>query len=128
MATGRPDRISPDGDGERPEVQSESVTVTIFGREYTLKGDADAEYVRQVADFVDQRMGEVAKNSTVASTAKVAILAAVNIADELFREQQKRLEAVATLEDRSVQIARLLTQEVGDEDAREENGDSLPGT
>ena len=109
-------------------MEPESVTVTIFGREYTLKGDSDADYVRKVADFVDQRMSEVAKNSTVASTAKVAILAAVNIADELFREQQKRLEAMATLEDRSVQIAGMLSREVGDDGIREHGGDSLPGT
>lgn len=109
-------------------MQAESVTVTIFGREYTLKGDADPDYVRRVAAFVDQRMGEVAKSSAVASTAKVAILAAVNIADELLREQQNRLEAVATLEDRSVQIAGLLAQEVGDEVPRGNGGDSLPGT
>lgn len=109
-------------------MQSESVTVTIFGREYTLKGDTDQDYVRQVADFVDQRMREVAKSSAVASTAKVAILAAVNIADELLREQQKRLEAMATLEDRSVQIAGLLAREVGDDAPRGNGGDSLPGT
>ena len=108
--------------------RSESVTVTIFGREYTLRGDADVDYVQRVAAFVDERMSEVARSSSVASTAKVAILAAVNIADELFREQQKRLETVATLEDRSVQIARLLAQEVGDGPSRDNGGDSLPGT
>ena len=109
-------------------MESESVTVTIFGREYTLRGDSEADYVRKVADFVDQRMGEVAKNSTVASTAKVAILAAVNIADELFRERQKSLEAMATLEDRSVQIAGMLSREVGDDGGRDNGGESLPGT
>ncbi len=91
------------------------MTVTIFGKEYTLKGGADADYVQEVAAFVDQRMNEVARNAAVVSTDRVAILAAVNIADELFREQQKRLEATATLEDRSVHLTRLLVQEVGEE-------------
>ena len=78
--------------------EPESVTVNIFGTEYTLRGTADAEYVQEVAAFVDRRMNEVAKGASVASTARVAILAAVNIADELFREQRKRIEDQATLD------------------------------
>ena len=112
--------------------EAKSVTVTIFGQAYTLKGGADPGYVQEVAAFVDERMREVADNSSVSSVNKVAILAAVNIADELFREQQKRIEALATLEDRSVQIAHLLEKEVG-KDAQKGpssllEGDSLPGT
>ncbi len=102
--------------------------VDIFGKTYTLKGDADPDYVQKVAAFVDERMNEVAGNSSVASTAKVAILAAVNIADELFREQQKRLETMATLEDRSDQITHLLSKEVERDASPETMGDSLPGT
>ncbi len=109
-------------------LEPESVTVTIFGKEYTLKGSSEAEYVQEVADFVDKRMKEIARGSSVASTARIAILTAINIADELFREQQKRMEAAATLEDRSVQITRLLTQEVGDVRPLVTDGDSLPGT
>ena len=108
-------------------MEPESVTVTIFGREYTLKGGSEAEYVQEVAAFVDERMNEVARSAAVVSTDRVAILAAVNIADELFREQQKRLEATATLEDRSKRLTQILIQEVG-EDRAAENGDSLPGT
>jgi len=108
-------------------VEQESVTVTIFGKEYTLRGGSDSEYVQEIAAFVDERMSEVARNSSVASTARVAILAAVNIADELFREQQKRMQAVATLEDRSIQITRLLDREVGEDRSSGDRGESLPG-
>ena len=109
-------------------METESVTVTIFGKEYTLKGGADADYVQEVAAFVDKRMSEGARNAAVVSTERVAILAAVNIADELFREQHKRMEATATLEDRSTHLTRLLVQEVGDDRSAENGGDSLPGT
>ena len=104
------------------------MTVTIFGKEYTLKGGADPEYVQEVAAFVDQRMSEVAHNAAVVSTDRVAILAAVNIADELFREQQKRMEAAATLEDRSIRLTQLLVKEVGEGPTDPIGGDSLPGT
>jgi cell division protein ZapA len=95
-------------------LEPKSVTVTIFGHDYTLRGEADSEYVEKVADFVDRKMNEVAENSAVGSTAKVAILAAINIADELFRERQKRQEALAMLDAKTGQIARLLEQEVGE--------------
>lgn len=90
-----------------------SVTVSIYGHEYTLKGEADSDYVQKVARFVDRKMKEVAENSTIGSTTKVAILAAINIADELFRERQKRHEALAMLDERTGQIADLLEKEVG---------------
>jgi len=89
-----------------------SVTVTIFGSEYTLKGDADPAYVREVARLVDERMREVAGNTGAPAMGKIAILAAVNIADELLREKRLRLETEAAVEDRSVQIARLLELEM----------------
>jgi len=121
--------------------ETESVTVSIYGQEYTLKGGDDCEYVQKVAKFVDERMMEVAGissgNASVTSTAKVAILAAVNIADELFREQQKRLESMVTLEDRSLQLTRLLGQEIlsndispdgPDKKSLSDGKDSLPGT
>jgi cell division protein ZapA len=108
--------------------EAESVKVDIFGKTYTLKGDADPEYVQEIAAFVDERMREVAGSAPTISISKVAILAAVNIADELFREQQKRLETMATLEDKSVQISHLLAKELGVDPSRDPEGDSLPGT
>ena len=109
--------------------ETESVKVVIYGQEYNLKGSADSGYVQKIAAFVDERMKEVVVNSAVSSQSKIAILAAINIADELFREQHKRLETMATLEDRSVQIARLLSEEVGEGLTRDHGGgDTLPGT
>lgn len=107
--------------------EPESVTVNIFGKEYTLRGAADADYVQEVAAFVDRRMNEVARGTPVASTARVAILAAVNIADELLREQRRRLEDQTALEDRSDQLTRLLVREMDEGRTLETGGDTLPG-
>ena len=89
-----------------------SVTVTIYGQEYTLRGDADANYVEQVAALVDLKMREISGRSDLASTGKVAILAAVNLADELLRERQKHQEALTLLEERTGQIATFLDSEM----------------
>jgi cell division protein ZapA len=74
-----------------------SVTVTIYGNEYTLKGDADPAYIAELAKFVDSKMGDIGKKSG-APAAKVAILAAMNIADELHRIEKSKAEVTRLFE------------------------------
>ncbi|HPF34990.1 cell division protein ZapA [bacterium] len=92
--------------------EPKSVTVTIYGQDYTLRGDADTAYVERVAALVDQKMREISQRSDLASTSKVAILAAVNLADDLLREQQKHQEALHLLEERTNQISAFLEREM----------------
>jgi cell division protein ZapA len=66
------------------------VQVEIFGNTYTIKGEADQEYILGVAAYVDRKMREVTEKLPVASLSKVAILASLNIADELFKERARR--------------------------------------
>ncbi len=61
--------------------------VKIYGTEYPIKGDSELAYIKQVAEYVDLKMREVNKLAPEVSTLKVAILAALNIADELFKER-----------------------------------------
>jgi cell division protein ZapA len=64
---------------------SNQVNVKIFGQEFTIKGEDSPEYVEELSEFVDKKMREVASASSVITSHKVAILTAINIADELFR-------------------------------------------
>jgi cell division protein ZapA len=64
------------------------VTVTIMGRNYTLRADEDAQYVRMIAAYVDDKIQEIAKVSPRMSTTRLAILAAINVADELHKLEQ----------------------------------------
>ncbi|MBK6898236.1 MAG: cell division protein ZapA [bacterium] len=89
-----------------------SVTVSIYGRDYTLKGEAEPAYVQKVAALVDQKMREIADQSALASTSKVAILVAVNLADELLRERQKHQQALSQLDERTGQITAFLDKEM----------------
>jgi cell division protein ZapA len=66
------------------------IKVEIYGTEYRIKGDANAEYVKKVAGYVDGKMRQVAGISTDSAVSKIAILTAINIADELFKERQER--------------------------------------
>ena len=77
-------------------------TVEIFGQRLGLRAVGDAARQHEIARFVDSRMREVADLSSSVDTVKIAVLTALNIADELFQERetdqdvrQKRLEKQA---------------------------------
>jgi cell division protein ZapA len=61
------------------------VHVEIFGQTYALSAGADAGYVEQLAAHVDAQMREVGKSAGAVDSLRVAVLAALNIADECFR-------------------------------------------
>ena len=61
------------------------VKVVIVGEEYTIRSDASPEHTRAVAQYVDQSIKRVLNTSLVVENHKAAILAALQITDELFR-------------------------------------------
>lgn len=65
--------------------ENNQVKITIFGQEYSIKAPADPEYIKSIAKFVDEKMREVQSGfSTTQSSTRIAILAAMNISDELM--------------------------------------------
>jgi cell division protein ZapA len=60
------------------------ITVNIFGNEYTIKGVAEPEYIMTLANYLNNRMAEVQEATGLKDVKKIAILAAINISDELF--------------------------------------------
>jgi len=68
------------------------VHVDIFGSQYTIKkGSEDSDYIVRVAEYVDHKMREINEKLPVASVAKVAVLASLNLADELFKERDGKV-------------------------------------
>ncbi len=70
-----------------PTVSSQT-TVEIFGRRFELRATEGSERVQELARFVDRRMRELAEVSPHVDTSKLAVLTALNIADELFKEHE----------------------------------------
>jgi cell division protein ZapA len=68
-------------------------TVEIFGQRLGLRADGDATRLQELARFVDSRMREVADRSSSVDTVKIAVLTAMNIADELFQERESDQDA-----------------------------------
>lgn len=68
--------------------------IEIYDQSYNLSADQDETYVKELAAFVDSKMRTVADATRTVDSVKVAVLAAVNIADELFtlRQRQEKLE------------------------------------
>jgi len=91
--------------------QQNSVTVTILGTEYLIKGDADPDYIRKMARYVDDKMREIQQVSSGGSSlVKISILAALSITDELFRERADRESLISGIDRKATELARLLDQ------------------
>ena len=72
------------------------VQVEIFGQTYRLRADEDPEYVETLAAYVDGKMREISRQTTAVDTLKVAVLTALNIADDHLRlrpEDERRAQS-----------------------------------
>src|ERR1700724_259932 len=67
---------------------SAPVKVEIFGQTYSIQGELDGKYVQKLARYVDEKMHEIADVTKTVDTQKVAVLAALAIADELHSMQR----------------------------------------
>ena len=69
--------------------ESNNVKISIFGQEYSVKAPADENYIKKIAEYLDEKMREVQSGfSTTQSSTRIAILAGMNITDELFTAKQ----------------------------------------
>lgn len=68
----------------------DSVTVEIYGQSYNVRGEGDPAYLTELARVVDNRMREIAPQVATGDPTKIAILAALNLADELSRYRNER--------------------------------------
>ncbi|MCB0280077.1 MAG: cell division protein ZapA [Calditrichaeota bacterium] len=66
---------------------AESIEVTIYGQSYNLRTDNDQRGIIEVAQVIDQKMRDLASKLSMSSTAKLAILAALNLIYELKNDQ-----------------------------------------
>lgn len=85
---------------------AQTFKVQIFGQTFPIQGDLDATYVQKLAQYVDRKMCAIVEMTPTADTQKVAILAALAIADELHSLRQERGEREELLKE---QAERCLT-------------------
>lgn len=80
--------------------------VEIFGQSYSIQGELDARYVQKLARYVDEKMQAIADVTKTVDTQKVAVLAALAVADELHSMQRERSDSEELLRE---QADRCLT-------------------
>ena len=98
-----------DGLGFNTDLEaSPTIKVEIYDQAYTVRSDGDPEYLKQLAQYVDRRMREISSGTLTVDSRKVAILAALYIADELHQLRMQHEQADEQLATRSVECSELL--------------------
>jgi cell division protein ZapA len=85
-----------------------TIRVEIYNQTYNIRSDGDTEYIVRLAEFVDSRMREISSGTLTVDSLKVAILAALHVADELHRLKNLHEQADAQLATRSAECAEML--------------------
>ena len=85
------------------------VTVTVGGLKYTLLAVEDENYVHRVASYVNDNLKETGRPGGV-SQMDCAVLTAINIADERFKEQEASVDLRRQIKDLMEENARLKTE------------------
>lgn len=85
--------------------QGHLIQVEIYGQSYNLRGEGEAGYIQDLASYVDRKMREVSEATATVDSLKVAILAALNIADE---SRQGRVPDPGVVPGGPDRVARLI--------------------
>ena len=91
------------------------VTVEINGQRYPIRTTLDAAYVAELATYVERKMELAARESPAGDTLKIAVLAALNIADECFRAREEGSAQRSSLTVRTQELERMLDLALGDD-------------
>ena len=94
-------------------MESRVVHVEIHGHRYPIRSGLAPDYVGQLAAYVDEKMRLAARESPAGDTLKVAVLAALNIADEFFRACDDVETDQAALTRRAAALERIVDLALG---------------
>ena len=90
---------------------SQGINVTIFGEQYSIRGDVDSGTTRRVAEYVNSKINELSGKSASQNKLKIAILSALNIAGELFESRTQLEECrkqVDSLQKKTTQLSHRI--------------------
>jgi cell division protein ZapA len=106
-----------------PGIDIQAITVEIYDQTYRLRG-TNRPYVEKLAAIVDAKMRAVAAQGRTVDSLRVAVLAALNLADELARVTDRYeavttpLDSPASLRDRAHSLSGLLDEVLGDDERK----------
>jgi cell division protein ZapA len=85
-----------------------TVSVEIYGKSYVVRAGTDQEYTRTLARYVEDQMRKVAAQSKAVDTQKIAVLTALNIANDLFHAEKMEREKESNLDQRTAALLQLV--------------------
>jgi len=88
--------------------EGEVLSVEIHGQRYPIRSTLDPEYVARLASYVDEKMRAAADSTPTTDSLRLAVLAALNVADELFRCRDANRARNGELAERAGELERLL--------------------
>ena len=91
---------------------NQGTPVQIFGQIYRLRSDEDADRVRRIAEMVDQRMIRIADRGASADDYRIAVLAALELADELHALRDRHSDLQDLIDAKSSLLSDLLDNAV----------------
>ena len=84
------------------------IEISVIGQKFMVRADSDEDYVTRVATYVDDKMKDIIRNTKSVASLNVAILAAMNIADELFKIRAVSEKQVKTVEKKIKDMIELI--------------------
>jgi len=88
--------------------EAKSVSVEIFGQRYPIRSSLDPDYIKRLATYVDGKIRAAGDSAPSGDAVRLAVLAALNIADELFRQLESSRSTDGRVTERAEEIERLL--------------------
>jgi cell division protein ZapA len=92
----------------KSESAEQSIRVEIYNQTYNIRSDGDNEYIMRLAEYVDGKMRDISSGTLTVDSLKVAILAALHIADEFHQLKNTQQQTDAQLASRSAECAEML--------------------
>ena len=88
----------------------DGIRVEIYDQEYHMRGDLDHDYIQKLAEFLDTKMRSIAARTRTVDSLRVAILAAMNIADEYHQLKAQHEAATKHIHNRVVECSEVLDE------------------
>ena len=86
------------------------VPVVIQGQRYPVRSSLEPAYVAELAAYVDEKMRLASEANDTSDFLRVAVLAALNLADEVFRQRADREDRAMAIASRAGEIERLVDE------------------
>lgn len=100
---------------------SNVVKVNILGQEYVIRTSADPSYIKEVAAYMNEKMDELISSGIDPNSQqlKIAVLAGMNITDELFAQKESKKKLIDSVEAKTIAITEFVENKINEIEPKE---------